>query len=421
MAVQDLHADDADDALLDLSDQALVRDPFTAYAQTDENGPMVRGCVRGVDPMWVATRHDDIRTVMSDPRFTIDAATVPGAPVAHRTEQTWQARGMRLGQEKYLRAGIFDADGADHRRLRGLVTAAFSRGRVASLRPRIDAIAAQLLDRLPDHTEDGVVDLVEHFARPLPITVICELIAVPEADRDRWRARSSTLTAGTCGDELGDALAGMVDDAHILIENHTTHPGSDLISDLLSPHHRDRLSTDELVALVVNLVVAGHITTVNLIANGTEALLTHPGQLALLREDPTLMPHAVDELMRYCGPVVRALPRYATCDVTLGDTPVRAGEAVLPIVSAANRDPAAFADPGRFDITRARRGRQPHLGFGHGAHRCLGAHLAQEETAAALTALLNRFPDLRLAIDPRHLRRGTNPVNWHLKALPVRL
>ncbi|MER5985188.1 cytochrome P450 [Streptomyces sp. NPDC001787] len=421
MAVHEPESGDLEDAPLDLAGQELVRDPFTTYARIGERGPMVRGCVRGVDPMWVATRYDDIRTLMSDPRFTIDAAAVPGTPVAHRTEQTWQARGMHADNERYLRAGIFDADGADHRRLRGLVTAAFSPGRVASLRPRIDTIAAQLLDRLPERAENGVVDLVEHFARPLPITVICELIAVPEADRDRWRARSTTLTAGVCGEELGDALAGMVDDAHTLVASHASDPGDDLISDLLSPHRDDRLSTDELVSLIVNLVVAGHITTVNLISNGVEALLSHPAQLALLREDLTLMPHAVDELMRYCGPVVRALPRYATCDTTLGSTPVRAGDAVLPIVSAANRDPAAFTDPYRLDITRNRRGREPHLGFGHGAHRCLGAHLAQEEAAGALSALFSRFPGLRLATAPENLERGTNPVNWHLKALPVYL
>ncbi|MGW2278829.1 cytochrome P450 family protein [Streptomyces sp. NPDC001770] len=409
------------DEPLDLADRDLVRDPFTAYAPVRARERMVRGRTRGVDPMWVATRFDDIRTIMSDPRFTMDATAVPGAPVAHRTEQTWQARGMRPDHEKYLRAGIFDADGADHRRLRGLVTAAFSPMRVAALRPRIEAIAHQLIDRLPEHAENGVVDLVEHFARPLPITVICELIAVPEADRDRWRARSATLTAGVCGEELGDALAGMVDDAHALVEHHIHHPGADLVSDLLGPERRDRLSTDELVALVVNLVVAGHITTVNLVANGTEALLTHPEQLARLRADPSLMPHAVDELMRYCGPVVRALPRYAVCDTTVGTTPVRAGEAVLPIVSAANRDPAAFTDPDRLDITRTRRSREHHIGFGYGAHRCLGAHLAQEETAVALTALLGRFPGLGLATAPEHLERGTNPVNWHLTALPVRL
>ncbi len=421
MTVSDQGTTEADGEPLDLADQELVRDPFTAYAHIRERERMVRGRVPGVDPMWVATRHDDIRTIMSDPGFTIDAAAVPAISVAHRTEQTWQARGMFAGYERYLRAGIFDADGPDHRRLRGLVTAAFSPRRVAALRPRIEDIATHLLDRLPDHAEDGVVDLIEHFARPLPITVICELIGVPEADRDRWRARSGTLSAGICGGELGDALAGMVEDAHALVELHAAHPGGDLISELLAPHHLDRLSTDELVALITTLVVAGHITTVNLIANGTAALLSHPDQLALLRADPTLMPHAVDEFMRYCGPVVRALPRYATCDTTVGGTPVRTGEAVLPIVSAANRDPAAFDDPDRLDIGRTRRGRESHVGFGHGAHRCLGAHLAQEETAIALTALLDRVPDLRFAIDPKDLRRGTNPVNWHLKALPVRL
>ncbi|MFD9719764.1 cytochrome P450 [Streptomyces sp. NPDC059076] len=419
MTVQDPGTTQADSELLDLADQELTRDPFTAYSRDGEREQMVRGRVPGVDPMWVATRHDEIRTIMSDPHFTIDATTVPGDPVAHRTEQTWQARGMYAEHEKYLRAGIFDSDGPDHRRLRGLVTAAFSPRRVAALRPRIRAIATHLLDRLPDHAEDGVVDLIEHFARPLPITVICELIAVPESDRERWRARSATLTAGICGDELGDALAGMVKDAHALVELHATQPGDDLISELLAPHHHDRLSIDELVALIVNLVVAGHITTVNLIANSTDALLAHPDQLALLREDPTLMPHAVDELMRYCGPVVRALPRYATCDTTVGSTPVRAGEAVLPIVSAANRDPAAFTDPERLDVTRPRHSREPHLGFGHGVHRCLGAHLAQEEAAVALTELLARVPDLRLAVDRDQLQRGSNPVNWHLTSLPV--
>ncbi|MEV7929282.1 cytochrome P450 [Kitasatospora sp. NPDC088264] len=421
MTTQGRTTTESGDEPLDLADQELVRDPFTSYAHIREREHLVRGCVRGVDPMWVATRHDDIRTIMSDPDFTIDAATVPGAKVAHRTEQTWQARGMYAGYEKYLRAGIFDSDGSDHRRLRGLVAAAFSPRRVAALRPRIEAIAADLLDRLPDHAEDGVVDLIEHFARPLPITVICELIAVPEADRDRWRSRSATLAAGTCGEELGDALAGMVADAHLLVGLHTADPGDDLISELLAPHHDDRLSTDELVSLITNLVVAGHITTVNLIANSTEALLAHPDQLALLREDPALMPHAVDELMRYCGPVVRALPRYATRDTTVGATPVCAGEAVLPMVSAANRDPAAFADPDRLDLGRTRHSKEPHLGFGHGAHRCLGAHLAQEEAAVALAALFSRVPDLQLAVDPEHLQRGTNPLNWHLKTLPVRL
>ncbi|MFJ7200655.1 MULTISPECIES: hypothetical protein [unclassified Streptomyces] len=213
MTAQDQGTTETDGQPLDLADQELVRDPFTAYAPVREREQMVRGRVQGVDPMWVATRHDDIRTIMSDSRCTIDAATVPGVPVAHRTEQTWQARGVYPGHEKYLSAGIFDVDGADHRRLRSLVTAAFSPGRVAALRPRIEAIADQLLDRLPGHAENGVVDLIEHFARPLPITVICDLIAVPEADRDRWRARSATLTAGICGDELGAALAGMVEDA----------------------------------------------------------------------------------------------------------------------------------------------------------------------------------------------------------------
>ncbi|MDT3395188.1 cytochrome P450 [Streptomyces sp. B1866] len=421
-----VHGPDSTDPgeTFDLNSADFVRDPFGCFARMRERPGLTRGVIPGVDPMWVATRYEDVRMVMTDARFLIDAASVRARDVAHRTEQTWQARGMFTGYEKYLRAALFDADGPDHRRLRGLVSRVFSARAVARLRPAIEAVAEDLLGRLRSRARDGVVDLIPHFARPLPITVICELIAVPPPDRDRWQHHSSVLTSGVCGPELGEALRGMVDDAHRLVELHRADPGEDLVSELITAQDADggRLDTTEMVSLIVNLIVAGHVTTVNLIANGTLALLTHPDQLALVRDDTSRMPGTVEETMRWCGPVLRALPRYATEDVTVGGTVVRKGESVIPILGGANHDPHAYTEPRLFDIMRAQTGQDAgHLGFGHGVHRCLGAHLAQQEGEVAMAALLRQFPDLALAVAPQDLRRGTNPVNWHLKELPVRL
>ncbi|MFE9696701.1 cytochrome P450 [Streptomyces sp. NPDC006270] len=190
---------------------------------------------------------------------------------------------------------------------------------------------------------------------------------------------------------------------------------------MLAPNE-DSLTPTETVALVLNLVFAGHATTVNLIANGVAALLTHPDQLALLRDDPTLAPDAADELMRWCGPTPRALPRYATEDLDLGECPIRQGEAVLPVLAAADRDPRAHPDPDRLDITRARtRPGSPHVGFGHGAHRCVGDRLALQEAQIAWTALWDRFPEPTLAIAPQELVREAHPNSWKLTALPVHL
>ncbi|MFB7474501.1 cytochrome P450 [Kitasatospora sp. NPDC056184] len=406
---------------VDLRDAEVVRNPFEAFARIRERAPLARGTVPGVEPFWIVTRYEDVRTVLADPRFVNDAANVPGACPAHRTEQVWRARGLPPECETYLRAGVFDADGAEHRRLRGLVHPSFTAGAVGRLRPRIERLAEEHARALRDHADaDGTVDLVAHFAYPLPVTVICELLGIPEPDRPQWREWSSYLGRGA-GPGLDDALRAMVAAARELIDRRRAEPDDGLVSHLAAAEGAT-LDPVEAVSLILNLIVAGHETTATLIGNGTAALLAHPEQLALLRADPGLLPAAVDELMRWCGPTLGALPRYATEDVRLAGTLIRRGEAVMPILAGANHDPRVFAEPERLDLGRATAPHHDaHLGFGHGAHRCLGAVLAHEEAVAALGALLLRHPDLALAVAPAEVRRGPNPVAWHLAELPVRL
>ncbi|MFE6053009.1 cytochrome P450 [Kitasatospora sp. NPDC056446] len=435
---------------VDLRADYLVRDPFGAFADLRERAPLARATIPGVDPFWIAVRYQDVRTVLSDPRFvnnvdnvsSVDGvdcpatATDPTDPTdptgptdapgpAHRTEQVWRARGMPAECAKYLRAGVFGADGARHRRMRGLVHPAFTAGAVERLRPRIARLAEEYARALPEHADrDGVVDLVAHFAYPLPVAVICELLGIPEADRPQWRGWSSYLGRGA-GPGLDEALRAMVAAARELVERRRGEPAEGLLSRLAAAEG-EALDPIETVSLILNLVVAGHETTATLIGNGTAALLAHPEQLALVRADPALLPAAVDELMRWCGPTIGGVPRYATEDLTLAGTLIRKGEAVVPILAGANHDPRVYAEPERLDVRRAsapdRDGHhEAHLGFGHGAHRCLGAVLAHEEAVVAFDVLLRTYPGVALAVGPEAVERGPNPAAWHLAALPVRL
>lgn len=387
---------------VDLMDPELVRDPFGVYSRIREQAPMARGVIPGLEPLWIATRYEDVKTVMSDARFVNDA-TNAGAP--DMTEQLLLASGIPA---KYVRPTMSDFDGPRHTRLRRLVSRAFTARRIADLRPRVEEITEDLLDRLP---QDEVVDLLQHFAYPLPITVICELVGVPEQDRMRWRDWSRLLAPGM-GPGMGEAVRGMAGHTRELIEQRRASPAGDLISGLASD---DQLSETELIRVILSLVVAGYETTAHLIANGTAALLTHPHQLALLRADPSLLPRAVNELIRYCGPALGTRMRYATEDTEISGTLVHKGEAVMPILAAANYDPRVFDAPEQLDVTRDG---EPHVGFGHGPHYCLGAALARQEGEVAFGALLRRFPNLALAGD---LQRGPNPGTWHLAGLPVNL
>ncbi|MBB6172853.1 hypothetical protein HNR23_002913 [Nocardiopsis mwathae] len=405
-----------------LMDPEFVREPYGAWARIREHGPVVPGYFVDGFPLWVVTRHEDARAVLSDPRFANDSASVPGVETNERTA-LMRHFGIPEDYIPYLAESVLDADGADHTRLRKLVSRAFTVRRVNELRPRVEEITEQLLDRLPGEAEDGVVDLIEHFAYPMPITVICEMVGVPDEDRPLWLKWSHDLVS-TDTDAMGAAVVELVDHLKAMVERRRAAPRDDLIDALIRIQDEDgsRLGEAELVTMVLSLVVAGHETTAHLLGNGTAALLTHPDQLELLRRDESRAPAAVHELLRWCGPVLVTRPRFATEDVTVAGTLIRQGERVLVVLVSADRDPRRFDEPDRLDITRrpATRGEQ-HIAFGHGAHYCLGAALARQEGEVGFTRLLHRFPGLSLAVPEEELEWAPRPGMRRLARLPVRL
>jgi cytochrome P450 len=378
---------------IDLSDVAVVRDPFTAYGAARERAPLARLIAPGMPPMWALTRHEGARAMLDDPRFTLNAASFlrPDVPDEHLP---------------YLRT-MQEMEGEEHRRLRRRVAPAFTARRAAEFRPRIARIVGALLDALPS---GGTADLMAVFARPLPMEVICELVGVPASDRPRWREYGAAVATGA-GAEFAAAIPRIIEDAKEVVARRRAEPADDLVSDLV----RAAESSDvELVTLVWHLVLAGQ-TPANLIGNALATLFERPETLARLRADPALMPRAVEELMRWCGPQLLTIPRHAREDVELYGVLIRRGEPVTAAIASANRDPRAFPDPERFDVEREPAG---HLGFAHGPHFCLGAAPARVQTELALTALLRRFPGLTPAAEPV---RAPDPGTWRLVSLPVRL
>jgi cytochrome P450 len=290
--------------------------------------------------------------------------------------------------------------------------------RVELMRPRIAEITGELLDGLAGRDE---VNLVDDFAFPLPVTVICELLGVPHADRDDFRRWSNVLLSAGDFTEVHAAGEAMATYLYQLTTSKIEHPADDMLTALVQARDDEGdggLGEFELVSMAFLLLVAGHETTVNLIANGVLSLLRNPDQLAALRADPALLPGAVEEFLRYESPVNQATLRYTTVPLTLGGVQIPADEFVLVSLGSANRDGDRFADPDQVDITREPGG---HLAFGHGIHFCLGAPLARMEGQIAIGGLLDRFPALTLAVDPAELRWRNSTLLRGLEALPVRL
>ncbi|GAA1512591.1 cytochrome P450 [Sphaerisporangium rubeum] len=389
---------------IDLTAMQVIRDPFTAYGEVRERSPLARLTIPGIGPVWLLTRYEGARAMLADPRFGIST-------------QSFVRPGVPEDCLPYMRT-MSEMEGSEHLRLRKLVAPAFGVRRAAGFRPRIEPIAARLLDELPGHADNGVVDLLRHYARPLPMDVICELVGIPHADRLAWREYGAVIAAGS-GQGLAEAMPGIIAGARDAVARRRAEPADDLLSDLIRAHDDDgdRLSDTEMITMIWLLVLAGQ-TPHNLIGNAVAALLTHPGRLAALRADPALMPRAVEELTRWCGPILLAVPRYAREDTELYGTKIRQGDAITAAVAAANHDPRAFPDPARLDITRTPA--SPHLGFSHGPHFCLGAALARVQVETALTALLARHPGLALAADPEEIR-ALDPGMWRLTSLPVTL
>ncbi|MFD9380825.1 cytochrome P450 [Streptomyces sp. NPDC059999] len=386
-----------------------AKDPHSFYAHMRAEAPVRRVAVPGGVKVWLITRYDDARAVLSDPRFSKD---VEIGRKAIKNSTTSTAGLAAFAME--LVSHMLNSDPPDHTRLRGLVNKVFTARAVDRLKPRIEDLTHQLLDTTAGRPR---ADLMHDFAYPLPMGVLCELLGVPLPDRQlfhHWvEARMSNEPA-----RVMQTAPSLLAYLRQLVDAKRRTPGEDLLTDLIQASDESgRLTAQELVSTTFLLLVAGHETTVNLIGNGTVALLRHPQQLEALRADPSLMPAAIEELLRYEGPVNTASFRYTTEPVEIGDVLIPAHQTVAVALTSANRDALQFPDPTRLDITRSTAG---HVAFGHGIHYCVGARLARLEAEIAFTALLDRFPHLRLACDPEHLP-------WHgtmfrgLQSLPVHL
>jgi cytochrome P450 len=307
-------------------------------------------------------------------------------------------------------------DPPDHTRLRRMATPAFTRRRVDRLEERIRAIVHDLLDDLA--ARDGVVDLVAGYAFPLPFTVICELLGIPEPDRadlGRWFRILLSPNAGPDAAAASEAIVGYLT---ALLDRKRLEPGEDLVTDLVSAARDGALTQQEMLSTIFQLVVAGHDTTTSLIGNATVALLRHPSQRDALVADPGLASRVVDEAMRWDAPVPHSTFRFATEDIPIGDVVIPAYAQVIVSLAAANRDPGRYRHPEAFDIHRTD---GAHIALGHGIHHCLGAPLARLEGRIALAAVHTRFPTMRLAVDPTELRwgHGDGLVLRGLSELPV--
>ena len=405
-----------DDATVGSVTSQTAPSPFTettgparhaAYTELAATGPVQKIMLFTGVPAWVVTGYAETRELLAHPELV---KTLRGP---HMDE-------MPPDLNAAMNTHLLSTNPPDHTRLRRLVTAAFTVRRVEALAPRVQDIADALLDDLTAAGADGrPVDLVEGFGFPLPITVITELLGIPPGDRADFRRWSSIIVNGNAhpSEVYVDAVRSIVGYVRELIAAKRTDPGDDLLSALIAVHEgSERLSEDELTSMAILLLVAGHETAVNLIVSGTLALLRHPEQLALLRAEPERLPGAVEELLRYDGPLQVTFPAVTAAPIEVGGVTIPAGDVVLPALLAANRDPARFHAPDRLDVTRTS---NSHLAFGHGLHHCVGATLARLEGRIALGSLLARFPGLRLADPAAEPARNPGLLMNGLIALPV--
>lgn len=389
----------------------FVADPQAHYTWLRENGPLARtrleyGPVS--QPIWVFSRYEDCRAMLTDPRL-------PRSPAG--------GSAMTAGLPEHLRLlsteSLIMKDEPEHKRLRTLVSKPFTPKMTAKLGERVRELAVERLDALAGH---DVVDLRQEFALLIPYTVIADMVGVGEADRSRFRSGVTALLSDRSAEDWDPQIRDLMAFTRDLVARKRADPGDDILTGLIhAEQDGDRLCEDEIVSMVFTLVIAGYETTYNLITNAVVTLLDHPEQLSRLQQAPdddALWRSAIEEIVRYAGPVGGTKPATAAEDIDWDGRIIPAGASVLPLLGSANRDPDAFDAPDRFDITRSP---NHHLGFGHGPHFCLGANLARLEARIAVRELLTRHSHVSLAIPRDELTLEPMPLWTRYDTLPVHL
>ncbi|MEU3056488.1 cytochrome P450 family protein [Streptomyces griseus] len=404
----DLHttAEDGTRSAEALITQDFVRDPHATYDWMREEGPVKLRQASG-SVLWMLTRYEDARAALAEPKLHKDPRRFPNP--AGGTGMGPEEPGMEL-----LSRHMLNSDPPDHTRLRKLTTKAFTARPTEMFRPRIEELAAGLLDGF----EAGQrMDVVNDYAMPLSTRVICELIGIPAADGEIFRDWYTTMTGVHPPEQVAEARQSLIRYLGDLIADKRARPADDLISNLLQARDADDLlSETEVMSMVFLLLGAGHETAISFIGTAMLSLLSEPDQLALLQKDLTLLPGAIEELLRFESPINVATFRYAAEPVEIGGVTIPAGDSVFVSIGALNRDPSKFSEPDRLEITRPATG---HLAFGHGLHHCLGAPLARVEGAVAIGQLITRFPAIAPAAGREDLQWRFSLMLRCLESLPV--
>lgn len=382
----------------------FTQNPYPTYEKLRKGDPV--HAVRFPDGQngWMVTRYKDAEEVLKDPRFIKDMSKIYGGS---------------MDMMSVFTQNMLFSDPPDHKRLRGLAQKAFTPKMISGMRDRIQEITDELLTGMESQDQ---VDLIDEFAFPLPITVICEILGVPSADRDKFRLWSNSLIEGTSG-ELGATVYEHMNEFIQYLGQWFAkvreQPGDDLISSLIQAEEEgDRLSERELYGVVTLLIIAGHETTVNLIGNTVLSLLENPEQRRILEQQPELISQAIEESLRFNGPVEFSTSRWAGEDFEFQGREMKKGDLVVVSLNSANHDEAQFEDPDLFNIQREK---SPHLAFGKGIHMCLGAPLARLEGEIAIASLLKRFPQMDLAVEQSELIWRPGMIVRGVKELPLLL
>lgn len=386
-------------------DRTCPYHPPTAYDPLRADRPLSRITLFDGRPAWLVTGHGTARALLSDPRLSTD-----------RTRDGFPAPTARFAAIRNRRTALLGVDDPEHRVQRRLMVPSFTLRRATELRPRIQEIVDERIDAMI--AQGPPAELVSAFALPVPSTVICALLGVPYADHDFFEGQSRRLLRGPAADDVMDARDRLEEYFDDLIDSKQKQPepGDGVLDELVHQQLRNgELTREELIALAIILLVAGHETTANMISLGTFTLLQHPSQLAELRTDPALIPNAVEELMRMLS-IADGLLRMALEDIEVAGTTIRAGEGVVFSTSVVNRDEEVYADPDALDWHRPAR---HHIAFGFGIHQCLGQNLARAELEIALRTLFERLPTLRLAAPAEEIPFKPGDTIQGMLELPV--